>query len=123
MYADVRNIDDASHSFRYLVGMARAKAIMMRGKWITADDALEWGLVNAVVSPSDLLPKAMAIAAELAAKNSETLRLMKEVMNAPLRKQLEGVLDVENATLLKSIKSLRGPSILDAKPAAAVSKL
>ena len=88
--------------------MAKAKEIMMRGKWISAESALALGLVNEVVAPDELLQTAMDVAIELAAKNPETLRLMKEVMNAPLRSQLEAVLDVENRTLLQSIKSLKG---------------
>lgn len=47
---------------------------MMRGKWVTAERALALGLVNEVVAPDELMQKAMEIAAELAAKNPETLR-------------------------------------------------
>ena len=41
-----------------LVGRCRALEILLTGKIITATDALNWGLVNAVVPPAELLATA-----------------------------------------------------------------
>lgn len=50
-----------------LVGAARATALSLLAEPITADAALDMGLVNAVVEPDRLLPAAQELAARLAA--------------------------------------------------------
>jgi 2-(1,2-epoxy-1,2-dihydrophenyl)acetyl-CoA isomerase len=50
-----------------LVGMARATALSVLAEPITAEAALEMGLVNAVVEPERVLPAAQELAARLAA--------------------------------------------------------
>jgi len=46
---------------RTLVGPARAKMILMAGAKITADDALNWGLVDRIVPADRLLDEARAL--------------------------------------------------------------
>ena len=46
-----------------LVGRARALDLMLTGRMITAAEALQWGLVNAVVPQTELLPTARKLAA------------------------------------------------------------
>jgi 2-(1,2-epoxy-1,2-dihydrophenyl)acetyl-CoA isomerase len=50
-----------------LIGSARATALSLLAEPITADAALEMGMVNAVVEPSHLKPAAQELAARLAA--------------------------------------------------------
>jgi 2-(1,2-epoxy-1,2-dihydrophenyl)acetyl-CoA isomerase len=50
-----------------LIGSARAAALSLLAEPVTADAALEMGLVNAVVEPDHLLPAAHELAARLAA--------------------------------------------------------
>jgi len=92
----------------WLVGMSKAKEMMMLGKWFSADDALRLNLVNAVCSPEELLPLAVQTAADIALRNSTTLRLMKQIMNAPIRSQLDAVLEVENKAIKESIRASGG---------------
>merc|ERR1711971_1360969 len=66
----------------WLVGMSKAKEMMMLGKWFSAEEALRLNLVNAVCSPEELLPRAVRTAAKIATRNSTTLQLMKQIMNA-----------------------------------------
>ena len=49
-----------------LIGIARAKELSLTGNSITAARAYEWGLVNHVVEPEDLLPVCRALAADMA---------------------------------------------------------
>ena len=49
-----------------LVGQGRATEILMLGDAVTADDAVQIGLVNRVVAPDDLLDEALALARRLA---------------------------------------------------------
>lgn len=49
-----------------LVGLRRAQELLLRNRVLDAHEALEWGLVSEVLAPADLLPRAEAVAAELA---------------------------------------------------------
>jgi enoyl-CoA hydratase len=50
------------------IGVARARELIFTGEIISADEALRIGLCNRVFEPADLLPKARATAAVIAAK-------------------------------------------------------
>ncbi|CAE8587656.1 unnamed protein product [Polarella glacialis] len=93
----------------FLIGMAKAKELMMTGNWLSSEEALRLNLVNAVYEAEDLLPQAVAVAAKLAASHPECMRLMKQVMNRPLRQQLDAVLAEENETIKASIRAVGGP--------------
>lgn len=51
-----------------LIGIARAKQLSLTGTFIDADTALAWGLVNELVPPDRLLPRALEIAMAIAAQ-------------------------------------------------------
>ncbi|MGH9035007.1 MAG: enoyl-CoA hydratase/isomerase family protein [Acidimicrobiia bacterium] len=81
----------------HLIGLSRAKDVILRGRRIEAGDALAWGLVSAVVPLVELNPTARAVAEELAAKPPLAVRVAKRVLNhaydAPLHvgMELEGL--------------------------------
>jgi len=65
-----------------LVGVARARELVMTCDRITAEEALAMGLVNQVVPPERLEDAARALAARLAGKPPMALRRTKEFFNA-----------------------------------------
>jgi 2-oxoglutaroyl-CoA hydrolase len=81
----------------HLIGLSRAKDVIMRARRIDAAEALAWGLVSEVVPAGELDARAEAVAAELAAMPPLALRLAKRVLNhaydAPLHvgMELEGL--------------------------------
>ncbi len=81
----------------HLIGLSRAKDLVLRGRRIEAGDALAWGLVSEVVPLAELDGRVRAVAEELAAKAPLALRLAKRVLNqaydAPLHvgMELEGL--------------------------------
>ena len=60
-----------------LIGVQRAKEMMLTGRIWSAEEAHQLGLVRQVVEPEDLLPTAIAQAAEIAANPSTSLSVIK----------------------------------------------
>jgi enoyl-CoA hydratase len=65
-----------------LVGISKAKRLVMSGEMIPASTALELGLVDEVFSADELMPKALEFARKLQAKAPLALGLAKLVLNA-----------------------------------------
>ncbi len=78
-----------------LVGPARAKELLYLSPRLSADDALQLGLVNAVVPPDTLEREAMAVAQRLANGPRTALASMKENVALALSTPLEEYMDVE----------------------------
>ena len=75
------------------IGAGRATQLAMLGEPLDAETALAWGAVTEVVADEELLPRAHALCAELAAGPTVALGSMKEVVNATAA--LGPLLDVE----------------------------
>jgi 2-(1,2-epoxy-1,2-dihydrophenyl)acetyl-CoA isomerase len=66
-----------------LLGVARTMDFLMRNRILSADEALDWGLVHEVVEPDQLAERAMTLARELAEGPQVAMRLLKRsVYNA-----------------------------------------
>jgi enoyl-CoA hydratase/carnithine racemase len=78
----------------HLVGPSRAKELIMTGRNIDLSMAERWGIVNYVVAPADLLPKAEALAAELAQAAPLAVSYAKKV--------IDGLLDVDRGLQLEA---------------------
>jgi enoyl-CoA hydratase len=61
-----------------------AKELILTGRTVGADEALERGLVNAVTEPGELLPRVMETAFQLAAKSPLALEAAKQAVNRAL---------------------------------------
>src|SRR6185437_16962741 len=59
------------------VGLRRAREMSLTGNFIPADLALQWGLVNRVVPHDDLLPTAVALAADVASADQPATRAIR----------------------------------------------
>ena len=54
-----------SQKLSRMIGIGRAKEIAFTGNYLSAEQALAWGLVNRVVEPDDLLPVCRTLASEI----------------------------------------------------------
>jgi 2-(1,2-epoxy-1,2-dihydrophenyl)acetyl-CoA isomerase len=77
------------------IGKARAFEMAMLGARVSADQALEWGLVNRVVPDDRLQEEAGELAAKLAAGPTRSYAGTKEALNRMLYPDMEGQLDLE----------------------------
>jgi enoyl-CoA hydratase/carnithine racemase len=64
-----------------LIGLARSKQMVFSGAKIDAASAERWGLVNEVVAASELMPRALALAGEIAINAPISVQLAKAAMN------------------------------------------
>jgi enoyl-CoA hydratase len=84
------------------IGLNRAKELALTGRYLGAEEALAWGLVNHVVAPEALMAKAEEIAQQMAAAVPETLfaykRLLDDGAGLPMDEAiaLERRLSIEN---------------------------
>ena len=105
------------------IGIARAKELLYTGRLLTAAEALAWGLVNHVVSPENLLSKAVELAQMIAENAPIAVRQVKrstdQGFDLPLPKALVLELEAYNLVVLSedrqeginAFNEKRGPSL------------
>ena len=74
-----------SQKLSRMIGPGRAKELSLTGNYCSAAQALEWGLVNRVVAPDELLPTCRALAADMISCDQEILRAYKQVIEEGFR--------------------------------------
>jgi 2-(1,2-epoxy-1,2-dihydrophenyl)acetyl-CoA isomerase len=79
-----------------LVGPARATALMFLAEKVTAQKALDWGMIYQVVPPSVLMDTAVALARQLASMPTRGLALTKKALNLSLGSDYRTALGVED---------------------------
>ena len=80
-----------------LVGPAVTKDLVWTGRQVDATEALRIGLVDRVVADAEVVPAALALAAELAAGPRHAIAAAKRVIDGGLPLDLAGGLDLEAA--------------------------
>ena len=78
-----------------LVGMARATQLAMLADRVTAQQAVDWGMIYTVVPGAELLEKALGLARTLATQPTQGLGLIKRALNASWHNDLEDQLALE----------------------------
>lgn len=70
-----------SQKLSRLVGIHRAKELSLTGNFLSAEQALAWGLLNRVVEPEALLPTCRALAQDMLSCVPEVMRAYKRVID------------------------------------------
>ena len=87
-----------------LIGIARAKELSFTGNTLTAAQAYEWGLVNRVVEPEELLPTCRALAADMASCVPAVLRGYKKLIDDGYGMDLSDAMAMELERSIASAK-------------------
>jgi enoyl-CoA hydratase len=77
------------------IGKAKAMELVLTGRFISADDALKYGLINKVVPVEMYLREAMSLAAEIAQMSPVAAQLAKEAVNRSYETHLDEGLTLE----------------------------
>ena len=88
-----------------LIGRRRAMEMYLTNRTLTAQEALEWGLVNKVVPAADLMAEVGKLAAQLAAGPTRTFGGVKKLMQMSSADSLESQMELETRTLAEMAAS------------------
>jgi enoyl-CoA hydratase/carnithine racemase len=87
--------DGGTQRLPRIVGKGKASELLLTGDTISAQEALEIGLVSRVVPPDALAPETQKLAENIAAKGPLALRYLKEAINKGMDMTLEQGLRLE----------------------------
>lgn len=79
------------------IGPARAAEMALTGDRVTAQQALEWGLVNQVAEPDELMDAARELAARVAKNPPHSVRMAKRLLRESQHQSLESLLELSAA--------------------------
>jgi len=85
-----------------LIGLSRASEMVFLDEAITAEKALQWGLVNKVVAPEALQEKSLKYAQQLSSGATQAFATSKALLNKSLLPYLETQMEEERQGLMKA---------------------
>ena len=85
----------SSYFLPRLVGSARAFELATMGSKVSAEQALQWGMVNRVVAPEELDAAVKSITDYYAVAPTKAVALMKKMLNKSFQSDLETMLEYE----------------------------
>ena len=88
-----------------LLGVARAMELMLLGNTLEADAAERVGLVHRALDAADLMPRALALATELASRPPLSIALIKRCILKGSELPLEEALRLEQESFWKTMRS------------------
>jgi enoyl-CoA hydratase len=86
-----------SQKLSRIIGSSRAREMSFSGRFIDAQTALDWGLVNRVVAPERLLDEALELADSIAAIEPGFIRDYRDVIETGLSLPYRSALEFERA--------------------------
>ena len=72
-----------------MIGEKKAKALLLSGRMLDAEEALSLGLVTEVVPEDELIPRALALSALLLKNSSESMAAVKKMLSAYAKDRLD----------------------------------
>lgn len=90
------------------IGLLRAKELMLTNRVLTAVEAREWGLVNKVVAPEEVMTEATAFAKLIAAGPTKAFGGVKRMLDTAFSDGLETQLDRETRSIADMVRTRDG---------------
>ncbi|MGE0625667.1 MAG: enoyl-CoA hydratase/isomerase family protein [Pseudomonadales bacterium] len=90
------------------IGDRRARELMLTNRVLSAEEALEWGVVNQVVDDDKVLSEALALATKLAAGPTLAYGRVKDLLNASFDNGLETQMELESRAIADMVDTADG---------------
>ncbi len=91
-----------------MIGLSRAREMMMTNRRLKAQEALEWGLVNKVVPDVDLLKEAELLAKSFANGATCSFGMVKKLLNESFSATLETQMEQEARGIAEMARTIDG---------------
>ena len=104
------------------VGVRRARELSATGNYLSAQDALTWGLVNHVVAHDDLLPFTRELAAAVASNNGTAVGEMMRLYDRVVNSTGDDAWEVEAAVNVDWMRRMYDPAAVAARTGAIVER-
>ncbi|MGF1456238.1 MAG: enoyl-CoA hydratase [Alphaproteobacteria bacterium] len=100
-----------SQKLSRLIGISRAKELSFTGNFLSAEGAYDWGLVNRVVAPEDLMPLARALAADMATIDPTFLKRYRRLIDEGYATTFERGMTLEQEASREANAAVSGADI------------
>jgi len=84
----------------HLVGLGKAKELVLTGDFIDAEEALKIGLVNKVAAPENLMAESMAMAEKIASRSPLATSLSRTAIDHGMEASFDQIMELEKSHLL-----------------------
>jgi len=98
-----------------IVGLGKAKELILTGRFVDAREALEIGLVNQVVAAEALLDQAMEMCRSINQRSPLAVKLSRIAIDQGLHASFEQILELEASHLLTCINSNEQQTLVENK--------
>jgi len=98
-----------------IVGLGKAKELILTGRLVDAGEALNIGLVNEVVDKESLIDRAMEMCRSINERSPLALKLSRIAIDRGLSAGFEQILELEASHLLTCINSNEQQALVDSK--------
>ena len=97
-----------------LIGLRRSQELMLTNRRISADEAVEWGLINRVVSDEKLMEEAESLARDMASGATGAYGAVKKMLTETFTNPLETQMEIEARYISERATSPDGREGVDA---------
>ena len=91
------------------IGKKRTMELMLTNRVLSADEALDWGLINSVVDDDDVIKEANKLAGRIALGPTKAFGGVKEMIRQSFSNGLETQMELESQIFLEQLKGEDGP--------------
>lgn len=100
-----------SQKLSRLIGISRAKELSLTGNFLSAEEAADWGLVNRVVEPDELLPHCRALAADMLSCPRPMVERYKAIIDAGFAENFGTAMTLESKASRAHMRGVSGEAI------------
>jgi 2-(1,2-epoxy-1,2-dihydrophenyl)acetyl-CoA isomerase len=98
----------ATYLLPKIIGIKRAREMMITNRRLTAAEALEWGMVNQVVAPDDLRDETLTLAKSIARGPTNAFGSVKSLVLSGFHESLESQMALEVEAIVRNAMSKDG---------------